>query len=465
VDCAVEVGLWGRRNDDEPSVPNALVTRGDRTNLADDLILPTLLFAALGAMTWAIRGCSGFGGVDGCIFAGVTWGTAWWFVARQPTGAPPRRYSSGWIILALTLGIGISGNRGWMQWPSFFDGQLQTNAAEGRFVPISNLYGFVWLFIAGVPWAGLGACLLAWCGEPLKVPMSDWLLRASCGIGAAVLARILFNQFPQVFLPLYSTLQTQYADLHANPNLRRLMNDNRAAVTHLGFYLGFLASEVIRRDWKNVSLIATVGVANGVGWAACQNWRWAHRVWPDANFNWWRCWESSGGICVGLAYGLAFYFVNRPSCVEAKARYGSASTRPNFERLGVGLGLVLGLGLSIKNGMKGWANIYLGNEDYWNRIFWSIAGPAMALAALGLLIWVWLRPFPAGFSGDIFPNANRVFWLVLFTQNIIAQLVTGPLTSWNEMAFSLYYFLLFLLSAVITHHFAWRQKAFSQIFD
>ena len=87
-------------------------------NLADDLVLPTLLFMALGAMTWAVRGSSGFGAVNGCVFAGVTWGAAWWFIARDPAARQSRRYSSGWIILALTIGIGISGNRGWMQSPT-----------------------------------------------------------------------------------------------------------------------------------------------------------------------------------------------------------------------------------------------------------------------------------------------------------------------------------------------------------
>jgi hypothetical protein len=48
-----------------------------------------------------------------------------------------------------------------MQWPSFFDGHLQTNTARGEFAPIGRAYGFLWLFIAGVPWAGIGACLLA----------------------------------------------------------------------------------------------------------------------------------------------------------------------------------------------------------------------------------------------------------------------------------------------------------------
>src|SRR5207244_8708420 len=55
-----------------------------RPSLTHDLFLPTLLFAALGGMTWAVRGCSGYGAAAGCLFAGVTWGAAWWFIAREP---------------------------------------------------------------------------------------------------------------------------------------------------------------------------------------------------------------------------------------------------------------------------------------------------------------------------------------------------------------------------------------------
>ena len=61
--------------------------------MTHDLFLPTLLFAALGGMTWAVRGCSGFGATAGCIFAGAMWGAAWWFIAHDPTREQSRRYA------------------------------------------------------------------------------------------------------------------------------------------------------------------------------------------------------------------------------------------------------------------------------------------------------------------------------------------------------------------------------------
>ncbi|MBX3177362.1 MAG: hypothetical protein KF886_08385 [Candidatus Hydrogenedentes bacterium] len=664
-----------------------------KDDLVHDFFLPVLLFAALGGFTWAVRGSSGFGAVKGCVFAGVMWGAAWWFIARNPGGPPIRRYASGWIVLALTIGIGLSGARGWMQWSSFFEGKLQTNTGAGEFVEIDPTYGFIWLFIAGVPWAGIGACMLAWCAAERPLAAWKWGVRLFCGFGMAYFLDQLYQQHPQWFLPLYSSIQERYQDLDANPNLRRLMNDNGNAIRHLGFYLGFLLFEIGRRDWRNVTLISTVGLLNGAGWALCQNWKWAPGVFGDAGFNWWRCWESCGGISIGVALGVAYYLVNRPMPAPAPLPAASAprrtdfyfgafsaflmavllvwflverggqmfgsewrdhldtiafaavllagaalyahhlwrvrraegggepspvpplsnwlpryglfvlivwflSTRmrlgrgdnplpwwarfdlyllviaagygavyvalymlramarnvhgkkprvsvflrypnpdwlavyllllaigaaflqgelpawkgwlwmaaeeparwyvllgpavlagfgvaafvfaimpwgetisleetephreePNLERLGVYLGLLVGLGMSLKNGTRGWANIYLqelGSEQYWGDIYWRYIGPGMLAVLAAIVLLVLLRRVPAQSARDPFPHAALLVALVLVVQNILGQAITGPITNWNEMAFNLYYVLLFLISAVILYHYHDRKR-------
>jgi hypothetical protein len=580
----------------------------NRLDLANDLVLPTVLFAALGAMSWAVRGCSGFGGGAGCIFAGVLWGAAWWYCAWDPAREQSRRYASGWIVLALTLGMGIAGQRGWMQWPHFFVGQLSTNADKQEFVPISRGYGFLWQFLSGVPWAGLGACLVAWCGSRRETRVWHWMLRIACGLGGGAAARSLFDHYPQCFLPLYSSLEARYHDPVDNPSLQRLINDCGAAITHLGCYLGFLLFEVIRADWKNVVLILSVGVVNGTGWAALQNWKWAPGVWKDANFNWWRCWESSAGISIGLAYGIAYFLVNRKMSEEERSAIASRSAiagpnfewllifsglvavlsvfvdrlvgwrgsigagdwnvppqlsgylrdhfdawgsmyfaivllfgaiyyfryrgraihelpiepgrraqfanvewpglflvaaliaplfaaprpadgimmfrtlytalvtaaglawylvrretydeeskpgaandgAPNLERLGLYLGLLAGLALSLLNGLNGWFGIYW--ADHQGQTLWHILGPVYLLGLVGILTWILFWPLPQGFPGNLHPHGNGLMWFVLIVQNAIAQLVTGPPWQWNEMAFSIYYVLLFTITAVIVYH-------------
>lgn len=497
-----------------PLVVNAIRQR----DLTHDLVLPTLLFAALGAMSWAVRGSTGFGGSAGCIFAGVLWGTAWWYIARDRSAEQSRRYASGWIVLAMTVGIGMAGARGWMQWPSFFEGKLQTNYAKGEFVPISRVYGFVWLFIAGMPWAGIGACLLAWCGPKRETRAWHWALRIGCGVGGAILGRALFDAYPELFLPLYDSLRDRYQDFENNPNLRRLINDSGSAIAHLGIYLGILAYEIGRRDGKNVVLILTVGVANGAGWALCQNWKWAPNLWPSANPNWWRCWESSGGISIGIAYGLAYFLVNRPMDDRERAAIrarrplagpnlewlivylgmvavpvlfvraeigpwglailgvlvlfgigyflrgpregggresGSPTTPdPNLERWALYLTLLLGLGMSLRNALKGWMNLYWGREEYYSAQLWRVFGPVLLAGLVLLCLWILLRPLPRDWRGDPFPRATGIVWFVLLFQNVLAQIVTGPLSQWNEVAFSIYYVLLFGITAVIVVHYS-----------
>ena len=408
-----------------------------------------------------------------------------------------------------------------MQWPHFFNNTLYINYSAGESVPISRTYGFVWTFIAGIPWAGLGACGLAWCASGRRTSAWQWLVRLGCGIGMAyILSVLLYNRFPEVFLPLYGNLRDKYQDLENNRNLWKLVRDNREAMIQMGLYLGFLIFEVARRDWKNVTLIVTVGLLNGVGWALLQNWMWASRLWPTAQFNFWRCWETSAGISIGIAYGVAYYFVNRRTATQkpatsqdppslgwvvafivtalliglvsievmavwcaalltlvaiafaiayyVKAQKATAQPDaawspygPGLERWAAYTGLILGLGLSIKNGLKGWANIYLGNEGYWNSVFMNIMGPLMILGMAAISAWILLRPRPAGLQDDPFPHAYGIVWLVLLVQNILAQLITGPLTNWNEVVFNIYYVLLFIISAVIVCHYQFVKRCCS----
>ncbi len=514
-----------------------------RRNLGEDLFLPTVLFAAIGGMTWAVRGSSGYGASAGCIFAGVLLGTAWWFIAREPTLQQSRRYASGWIILAMTVAFGIAGNRGWMQWPGFFDNKLALDYGHGNFVYISRGYGFLWMFLAGVPWAGLGACFLAWCGSGRRTAGWQWILRLLFGIGmACLLGFVLFKQFPAVFLPLYDSLKDKYQSLNAYPNLAKLYRDNQEAMLQLGLYLGFLLFEVVRRDWRNVTLIAAVGVLNGLGWSLLQNWSWAHRFWPTAQFNFWRSWETSGGISIGIAYGIAYYLVNRRTAAEAPTsrakgaspgpfRFGSLvafiifallfaaislevlppwlrgprkltghdwwrlagygwplaavamifaighyiqsllaarragaekeaawlASSVRLERWAAYAGLILGLGLSIKNGLKGWANVYLGNEDFWNHVFLNIMGPLMVLALIVVSVWILNQPCRSGSQADRFPHAYGMVWTAILVQNVLAQMITGPWSNWYEVVFNLYYLVLFFMTAVIIYHYHFVQ--------
>ncbi len=49
-------------------------------------------------------------------------------------------------------------------------------------------------------------------------------------------------------------------------------------------------------------------------------------------------------------------------------------------------------------------------------------------------------------------------WLVLLMQNAIAQAITGPLSDWQELAFNIYYAVLFAITAVTVVHFQSLKK-------
>jgi hypothetical protein len=64
-----------------------------------DFVLATLLFAALGAVSWAVRGSAGASAMNAHIAPGLLWGVAWWFAARESCGDQSRRYASGWVSI------------------------------------------------------------------------------------------------------------------------------------------------------------------------------------------------------------------------------------------------------------------------------------------------------------------------------------------------------------------------------
>jgi hypothetical protein len=646
-------------------MPAAQPSESRRVDLTHDFLLPTLLFAALGAMSWAVRGTAGASAMNAHIAPGLLWGAAWWFVARQPSGHQSRRYASGWVIFALTVGFALAGNRGWVQWANFFDGRLLTNSMRNEWVPISRTYGFLWLFIAGATWAALPACLLAWCAQGRALRAWEWTLRLGCGFGGAYFAWHLFARFPEIFLPKFDEIASRYHDFPSNPNLARLDRDNGAAIRHAGYCLGFLSFEAVRKDWKNVALISTVGLLNGVGWAICQNWKWATHAWPDAHFNFWRCWECCGGISIGAALGVAYLLVNRTRfnstgsrdapvdaawprrawllaaglllllgwtefwpaardlrlgiaertptpdsllgairiaagltfviaalghrllignglgeprhrpivyetlefwsgigltvvfaavireeliagfgdgvrnsqaalldpgnvyfcivlvscCLLALNRlqtprptldtansninwlttylslavillagigvnmetwwhaplwfgvvgaafgiaywlFGTSDANttdgdPNLERWGACVGLLYGLGLSLRKALKGGAESYLGNERYWDSVCWNWVALAMLVCLSIGAVWLLRRRLPASDPRDRFPHAAAIIWLVLIAENVVAQVVTGPVfgprAAWNDFMFNLLYLMLFAVTAVIVY--------------
>ncbi|MDX1285802.1 MAG: hypothetical protein R3182_12350, partial [Draconibacterium sp.] len=80
--------------------------------IAKEFVLAALLFGSIGAITWAIRGTAGWGGVDGTIVPGLMWGILWYYLAFR------KGIDARGIILWLGLGIALGGELGYGQYTS-----------------------------------------------------------------------------------------------------------------------------------------------------------------------------------------------------------------------------------------------------------------------------------------------------------------------------------------------------------
>jgi hypothetical protein len=172
---------------------------------------------------------------------------------------------------------------------------------------------------------------------------------------------------------------------------------------------------------------------------------------PTSRRGWLLVWEVYSGVV--LALGLFCYLLWFSSLEKEKQTNTPIDGDPSLERLGLALGLLIGLGISLTQGLKGWFNIYKGSENYWDRLQWQYFGWIFLALLLAIGAKLLFRPLPRDFRGNPFRHAYTLMWLVLIVQNSIAQLITGPLTSWTEVAFSIYYALLFAITAVIVIHF------------
>ncbi|MBI5090953.1 MAG: hypothetical protein HZB26_00750 [Candidatus Hydrogenedentes bacterium] len=158
-----------------------------------DFVLLALLFGSVGAISWAIRGTSGWNGIDGTVVPGMAWGVLWYWAARR------RGIDVRGVTLWLGLGIAIGGELGYGQYVSWTRGDFY---AGGRVLAVSPATGFLWFALVGVAWGALGGIALGWVLNS-GVSLHQWLVRLLAPIGVAMLGRMLIQAEPAWFFPLY----------------------------------------------------------------------------------------------------------------------------------------------------------------------------------------------------------------------------------------------------------------------
>lgn len=153
--------------------------------------LTMLVFAAVGAVTWAIRGTNGWGGIDGTLIPGLSWGILWWYVCWR------RGIDARSVPLWLGLGIALGGELGYGQYVSWIRGRFESSDGV---LSVSPWIGWAWFAVCGIGWGAPGGILLGWTLSRRRTA-AQWLMRLTMPVGVAILVRLLIQQFPWLFFP------------------------------------------------------------------------------------------------------------------------------------------------------------------------------------------------------------------------------------------------------------------------
>ncbi len=432
-----------------------------KNGIFSNLILPVILFASTGAFGFAIRGQSGFGAIPGCVFFGLLIAMVWFLLGHEETEKKQRRYSLGWCVFALIIGLGMAGSQGWMQWPAWVGGKFYTDYTSGAYIDINPAIGLTWVFIAGVHWVGFGVEFLAWTGSKKSLKPKDWAIRISFGVIGATIGYLLFIALPQVFLPNYDIVN--YATC---PQCVRIIGDIRLIMIWTGMYLGFLAYEILRKDWQNVKLITVVSIITGILWMIFMyTWQVAvPNALPEVSFNWWRCWETSGGIGIGTALGVGFYLYNKKLPDDHPMQREMQLTKyRNGERLiGVYFALTIALAYSIMNGIKGWLHIQFpaSPELDTTQPAWSVPVAVMVFVIWLSFVYSTIKnPYQLNDGKDNLSDFAKIFVPIYIIHRILGLGVTWSIEpNVSETAFFIYYLVLAGIDFSILAYLAKKRK-------
>lgn len=183
----------------------------DRHSMVYELFLPILLFGSIGAITWAIRGTAGWGGVDGTVVPGLMWGVLWYYLCYR------KGIDARGVVLWLGLGIALGGELGYGQYVSWIQGNFFT--ANGP-IAIKPWLGYFWFIVCGIGWGAPGGILLGWAiGK--RVSIRKWIIRSL----VLVILLVLLFASPVVDWLGELLLKTNSNILFPNANLGLYNND------------------------------------------------------------------------------------------------------------------------------------------------------------------------------------------------------------------------------------------------
>ncbi|HPO14809.1 MAG TPA: hypothetical protein PLI09_15315 [Candidatus Hydrogenedentes bacterium] len=268
--------------------------------MRSELWLSMLLFGSMGAITWAIRGSDGWGGVDGTIIPGMTWGLLWYYVCYR------KGIDARGIPLWLGLGIALGGELGYGQYVSWIQGKF---AAGDSIIPVAPWMGYAWFVICGIGWGAPGGILLGWALGG-KVSRRRWLVRTLVPLGFGIAGWLFVEACPWLFFPNYR-LGLYTGEL--NHHLIRTIETNRLNFSVVAWWAGALLVAALQRDRATIMMGLIIGGGFGFGFTLAALWCLGYTYAPGL-VDWWKIWELNAGFNLGLLYTIALYWAMR--CVD-----------------------------------------------------------------------------------------------------------------------------------------------------
>lgn len=377
---------------------NAAPTLASQAMSRRDYLFAALIMGLMGAFFWAIRGTGGFGGEQGGILAGVGWAILWHGFSRIDGVGRQRPYGHAAVIAAITFGIAIGGFTGYGVYNSWVRGLFYLDHPNGL-RPVGAWTGYAMLFVCGLHWGGIPGAFLAWCAPRTRLDGLGWLARIGAGAAGAVVAYLIVDNFPQWFLPFYNEGLYQVAE---NKTCIRALGSAHTIAPHVGLFLGFLAFEIARRDWRAVGVMLVMSLGFAIPFSVGGYW---HTLNDSAlQISWWKNWEMSIGLGGGLAFGLAFYLFNRPD-------FTMTPRTTTIGELLAGAGIPMGIGV---------VQILTGGYDGFRRLHdlpWpelpdaseAIVLGGIALTGLAFLLWSRWQISP----DDSQPGPSIPWWILM----------------------------------------------------
>jgi hypothetical protein len=256
-----------------------------------------LLFGSVGAITWAIRGTDGWGGIDGTIIPGMTWGLLWYCVCLW------KGIDARGVPLWLGLGIALGGELGYGQYVSWIQGNFF--AAE-QTIPIEPWNGYLWFVIAGIGWGAPGGLVLGWALSRRK-SFWVWIFRLLIPFLCGMAAWLAVQARPEWFFPHYE-LGIYSGIVHAHQE--RTIDTNTQNFVVLCAWVGAMLTAAFQRDKATFVTGLVIGGGFGIGFALAAVWCLGFTYAPDY-IDWWKVWELNAGFFLGALYAVVLHLALR----------------------------------------------------------------------------------------------------------------------------------------------------------